>query len=438
VSQASPSALRRPQARGGYAFAYTGLLLFTILLYLRPNEILPIGGFPVVRIVAVVTLASFFIERMMDGRPLPLMPRPFKYLLILGILMVLSIPIGLDPAGSFAGFTDVFLKIVLIFLLTINVVNSFRRLRLLIEVTVLSGTFVAVATLLDFASGKNLAEGFRAAGAVGGIFGNPNDLALAMNVLIPLGIGLVLIRRNPLLKVVYLVCTGLFVATAVATYSRAGFLTLMVAVGFLLVQLGRRYPAAWGVAAVAAGVLFAASPGTFWARVTTIFEGSAGSGVSAAESATTRWELIKRSIEVMGFNPFRWLFGVGIDNFHYVSIYEFGNHNGYLQVFNEVGLPAFIVYLLFLCSVIAITGRVVKQYSRARGYRQVWLTAIAIEGSLVAYAVGSFFASVAYLWYLYYPAAFAVCLQRLLANVELKPTQKEAVSSVWYLRRVQH
>ena len=94
--------------------------------------------------------------------------------------------------------------------------------------------------------------------------------------------------------------------------------------------------------------------------------------------------------------------------------------------------------MLFLCSVIAITGRVVKQYSRARGYRQVWFTAIAIEGSLVAYAVGSFFASVAYLWYLYYPAAFAVCLQRILANVELKPAEKEAVSSVWYLRRVQH
>ncbi len=433
----APSPLRRPQIPGGYAFSFGGLLLFTVLLYVRPNEILPIGTFPVVRIVAFVTLASFFVERMMDGRPLSVMPRPFKYLLILGGLMVLSIPIGLAPAASLAGFLDLFLKILLIFLLIINVVTSFRRLRLLMEITVLSGAFVAITTLVDFAAGRNLAEGFRASGAVGGIFGNPNDLALAMNVLIPLGIGLVLGRTNPFLKLLYATCTGLFVATAVVTYSRAGFLTMMIAVIFLLVQLGRRYPAAWGVGALAGGAIFLASPGTFWARVTTIFEGTGGAGISAAESATTRWDLMKRSIEVMGFNPFRWTLGVGIDNFHIVSNHEYVNHNAYLQVFNEVGLPASIIYVMFLVSVSSISGGIIKRYMRARGYRQVWLTAVGIQGSLVAYMVGSFFASVAFLWYVYYPAAFAICLHRLLLRVP-QPAARETTPRVWYLRRAQH
>jgi O-antigen ligase len=134
----------------------------------------------------------------------------------------------------------------------------------------------------------------------------------------------------------------------------------------------------------------------------------------------------------------RWLFGVGIENFHIVSNKEQVNHNAYLQVFNEVGLPALIFYILFLASVIKITARITKRYQRVRGYRQVWLMAAAIQTSLLAYVVGSCFASVAYLWYVYYPAAFAVCLQQILPRTERLPAQKEVPPRVWYLRRVQH
>jgi hypothetical protein len=210
-------------------------------------------------------------------------------------------------------------------------------------------------------------------------------------------------------------------------------MAMVIAGVFLLVKVRRRYPAAWAVGALAAAALFVSSPG----RVFTIFEGSGGTA-SAAESATARWELVKRSIEVAGANPIRWIFGVGIDNFHIVSHHEFSNHNAFLQVFNEVGLPAMIFYILFLFSVFRITGVISKRYRKARGYRQVWLTATAIQASLVAYAVGSFFASVAFLWYVYYPAAFAVCLQQLLAHAERLPTQREVAPRVWYLRRVQH
>jgi O-antigen ligase len=129
---------------------------------------------------------------------------------------------------------------------------------------------------------------------------------------------------------------------------------------------------------------------------------------------------------------------VGLNNFHIVSIKEKVNHNAYLQVFNEIGLPAMIFYILFLVSVIGITARIAKRYRRVRGYRQVWLTAIAIQTSLVAYALGSSFASVAFHWYLYYPAAFAVCLQQLLPRAERLPIQREVTPRVWYLRRVQH
>jgi hypothetical protein len=409
------------------------LILFTVLLYARPNDLLPIGTFPIVKIMTIATLVTFFVERLLLGGPLSVMPRPFKYLLALAGFVVVSMPFGLDPSASFDAFTDVFLKTLLVFLLMINVVTSFRRLRLMMEVTVLSGAFVALISLSDFLQGKNLVEEFRATGAVGGIFGNPNDLALALNVLLPLAIGLVLSRPNPFTKLVFGACAALLAVTSVVTYSRAGFLTMVVAGVFLLVKVARRSPAAWAVGALAVAAIFVTSPG----RVFTLFEGSSGT-LSAAESATARWELVKRSIEVAGANPIRWMFGVGIGNFGIVSNHDQANHNSFLQVYNEVGFPAMICYCLFLFSVFRIMGVMSKRYRKAQGQRQVWLIMITIQTSLVAYAVGSIFASVAFLWYVYYPAAFAVGLQQILARTERLPAQREVTSRVWYLRRVQH
>lgn len=433
MSGPAPRPTRGFPAPGQHSLAYPGLILFTILLYLRPNDLLPIGTFPIVKIVTLVTLVVYFLERLGRGGPLSVMPRPFSYFIAVAGFAILSIPIGLDPAASFAGFTDLFLKILLVFLLMINVVTSFRRLRWMMEVTVLSATVVALLTLADYASGKNLVEGYRAAGALGGIFQNPNDLALAMNVLVPIAVSLALSRPNSLSKLLYISCTGILVMTTIVTYSRAGFLTMAVAGGFFIAQLGRRYPVVWGIGALAALMVFAVSPG----RVFTIFD-AAGGQATAAESASARWGLVKRSLEVAGANPVRWLFGVGMGNFHIVSHKELVNHNAYLEVFNELGLPAMICYVLFLASVIGITARIAKRYRRAPGYRQVWLAAIAIQTSLVAYLVGSFFASVAFQWYVYYPAAFAVCLQQIVARTARLPARREVTPRVWYLRRAQH
>jgi hypothetical protein len=405
------------------------LILFTVLLYVRPNDLLPIGTFPIVKIMTIGTLAAFFVERLLMGGPLSVMPRPFKYLLALAVMTIVSIPFGLDASASFTGFADVFLKTLLVFLLMINVVTSFRRLRLMMEVTVLSGAFVAVMSLSNFIQGINLVRG-RATGS-GGIFANPNDLALAMNVLLPLAIGLGLSRPSPFSKLLYLGCAALFAATATVTHSRAGLVTIVAVGAFLLVKVGRRYPAAWAVGVLAAFVIVASSPG----RVFTLFAGS-GNTESAAGSAIARWALLKRSIVVAGGNPIRWMFGVGIGNFGIVSIRDQVNHNSFLQVFNEAGLPAMICYTLFLFSVFRSAGVISERYRKARGHHQVWLTAITIQTSLVAYAVGSSFASVAFYWYLYYPAAFAVCLRQLLARAERLPAQREVTPRVWYLRRV--
>jgi len=84
----SPHRLPRPR---GQDFAYAGLILFTVLLYLRPNEVLPIGTFPIVKIITIGTLVAFFVERFGQGGSISVMPKPFKYLLAVAGLAILSI-----------------------------------------------------------------------------------------------------------------------------------------------------------------------------------------------------------------------------------------------------------------------------------------------------------------------------------------------------------
>jgi len=430
----SASALR-PSAGRRQAFAYGGLIVFTMLLYFRPNEWLPIGTFPLVKIVALASLAGLFIVQISEGRPLSLMPRELKLLLALTGLMLVSMAIGLDFAASFDAFTNDFLKVLLIFVLMINVVNTFKRLRRLVEVTVVCGTLLAFGSLIQFARGQNLGDGFRASGIVGGMFGNPNDLALALNVLLPIAIGLALSRPAIATKLFYWGCAGLLGLAVLVSYSRAGFLTVAIVGVSLMWRLRRRYPAFLALGAAAALVVVLVAPGSFWARVFTVFDAS--EDAQAAQSSELRWSLLQRSLEVAGFNPQRWLFGVGISNFHIVSVHELAQHNAYLQIFNEVGLPALIVYTMFLFGLIRALGKIARAYERDRTHRHVWMMAVSLRISLIAYAVGSFFAPVAYLWYLYYVAGFSVCLKMLVlaSNRRRQRAPQKEPSRVWYLRR---
>src|SRR6185436_10047390 len=55
---------------------------------------------------------------------------------------------------------------------------------------------------------------------------NPNDLALVLNLILPLTVALLLITQTPLARICLFGVIGLQVVAIVVTFSRAGFLTL--------------------------------------------------------------------------------------------------------------------------------------------------------------------------------------------------------------------
>jgi Ca2+/Na+ antiporter len=102
-----------------------------------------------------------------------------------------------------------------------------------------------------------------------------------------------------------------------------------------------------------------------------------------------------------------------MSNFHIVSIHEQVSHNAYTQVSAELGIPAMIVYILFIWASFKHMRRIERETYDSRARNRVYYVAVGLQASLVGYMVSSFFASVAYLWYIYFLVGYAVCLRRL-------------------------
>ena len=83
-----------------------------------------------------------------------------------------------------------------------------------------------------------------------------HDLALALNMLLPLAIGLGLTTRNPLMRLLFLAGAAAMGAAVYITYSRGGLVALVAVGVYMLAKMGPRYPVvALLIALVAVGLV---------------------------------------------------------------------------------------------------------------------------------------------------------------------------------------
>jgi O-antigen ligase len=114
--------------------------------------------------------------------------------------------------------------------------------------------------------------------------------------------------------------------------------------------------------------------------------------------------------------------GVGMGNFHIYSIREKEAHNAYLEIAAELGVMGLIAYLIVIFAPLRSLRRIERQTSgrRSKSEREMYWLSVCIQAAFIAYMVCSFFASIQYLWYLYYTAAYAVALRQIHAAEEME------------------
>jgi O-antigen ligase len=391
----------------GHALSYAGLFLFTTFLYFRPYELIPglsslsSGAY----YIALFTLAVYIPTQFALEGTLSVRPREVTLVLLLTLFALLSLPLAINPGEGWEAFVE-YLKVVSMFVVMVNVVRTERRLKMLLLLVLAASLMVSVAAINDYRAGNLTVSGERVGGIVGGMFGNPNDLALHLAMMIPIAFGLMLSTRGIVKRLVYVGGALLMGAALVVTFSRGGFLGMAAASLVLAWKLGRRNRVAVVAATLVVVALFLVlAPGEYAGRLATIVGQADVTGSSGARQA-----LLIRSIETTIKNP---LLGVGMGNFHTVSLHEQVSHNAYTQVGAEMGVAAMLVYTLFVLSPLGRLRRIEREtVADHKGSRDYYL-AVCFQASVVGYMVSSFFGSVAYLWYIYYLVGYAFCFTRL-------------------------
>jgi O-antigen ligase len=114
--------------------------------------------------------------------------------------------------------------------------------------------------------------------------------------------------------------------------------------------------------------------------------------------------------------------GVGMGNFHIYSIREKEAHNAYLEIAAELGVMGLIAYLIVIFAPFRSLRRIERKTRDmgSTGEREMYWMSVGIQAAFIAYMVCSFFASIQYLWYLYYTAAYAVALRQIHAAEKME------------------
>jgi O-antigen ligase len=402
-----------PREDGGdhRRLAFGLLYLFTLLLYARPNDLIPaMGTFPLAKIVAILAPLAYVYAQYKAGEPIIKWTIEVKMVIVMLLLAVIITPFAASPGDSVATLNEVFIKTVIIFMLIIGVVNTRERLLAMIKLSALCGTWLAVFAIKNYATGNFTMKGDRIEGLVGGMFGNPNDLAAALNMLIPLAVTLALMSAGGA-RLLYGVCALLLFCGVMVTSSRAGFITLAAISGVMLWKFGRGSRPSVTLATLAASVLlFSIFSGAYRSRLMTIFDPNS----DASGSAQQRTALLERGLDLSLRHP---IIGLGMGNFHIYSIREKVAHNGYVETAAELGMIGLLAYLIIILAPLRALAKIERERIKpgARADLAAKYLSIGLQTALIAYMINSFFLSIQYLWYLYYAAGFAVALRLIYA-----------------------
>jgi O-antigen ligase len=409
-------------AVGKHTMAFVGVYLFTFLLYLRPNELFPeiFGTLPIIKFIAIGTVVAYIASKMSSGEPLTIWPTEVKMVMVLVGLSFALMPFSPAPGESWEFFNDTFSKVVIVFILMVNLLDSHKRLFSLFKLLLIGGVWIAYGAIQVYIEGKYMLRHrsgiSRIAGVGGGMFGNPNDLANALVMLIPLAIALGLCRKG-FMRWVYFGVAGFLSIAVLITFSRGAFLGLVALSAFLMFKLfrGKRIKMVF-IASMAVVFLMVAAPGGFGNRISTIFDQDKDKTGSASE----RQELLKRGLLIAAARPL----GVGLANYHMFSLREQKAHNGYIEISGELGLLGLFAYLVINFKPLSRLRKLERELEASTDGRSsnTYYLCISVQAVLVAYVVCSMFASIQYFWYLYYPVAYAIGLCRVYEREGYRPT----------------
>lgn len=400
---------------------FFGLLIFTILLYIRPVDFFPIlAPLHLTRVVAILTFLTLFIRKKGFAKV-----NLFKdcaqtrYMTALFVVMFLSLITSIWRGNTIDGIIT-FFRVYIGYLLIINVIDSVKRFKIMTSIMVVCGFILSVMAIKGYYAGTVKIVDGRMFASFSGLIGDPNDFAQALLMLIPFSYMWLFQKTYFVKKIFSIVAMVVFLYAIILTGSRGGLLGV-AAIGFFIFLRSKK-KVAIAFLVVCVGLIFwGLAPDSYKERVYTI-------KTASVDDASTigRIDAWKAGFNMMTHR----VFGVGAGNFGegFVqyrledAIDPIGKrkaaHNMYVQIGGETGFVGFGIFLLLIVSSFKALNRSKRKIMEGGKWKmedgkEIGLLIDATFVSLAGFCVTGLFLSQGYSWFLYYLIGFSVVLERL-------------------------
>jgi probable O-glycosylation ligase (exosortase A-associated) len=377
---------------------YVGLLVYSWLSYMNPHRLTwgAAYDFPFAQLAALAMLAGLAIMVLRDGWPT--IPKNLGTLLLalLWLLFLLTTITAIQPQTSWPVFTEVS-KIFLITFVTLLLVDSHEKLRLLLLTIALSIGFYGIkGGLFAIRTGGD----FMVWGPDGSFIADNTALGLALNMVLPLIYGYATIEKDRRLRFVYYAAAGLTVLGTMFTYSRGAFLGLAVAGSLIFLTMKVKTKVVVAILVLlAAPAVISQLPEQWLDRIVSIqsYEED-GSAQSRFSAWTAAWGLATdRPLTGGGLAITRDL-GYMFLNYNLDAVYSpedsgaeiSGVHSVYFALLAENGFITLGVFMLLMAYCFWSLGSVRRQAAR-QGLEQYAMLGRMLPISIIAFAVSGAF-----------------------------------------------
>jgi len=391
---------KRQRAKG----AYLALLIFSALYFGRPEDVIPgLILIPMAKISGGIALVGLILS-LMSGKVKRKFAPETKYVIAMFGWYCITIPFAYWRGGAFNTVMNMLSKSVIVAVLVALLVREFWQLKRLVWV---QAAAVAMMTVASVALHRT-SDG-RLVGALGGVFENPNDLAINIALNWPICIAFFFMGRG-LKKGLWAFAVVIMLIGVELTYSRSGFLAVALAAVLVVWQFAireRKFQLVL-VAVFLGMIVVVAMPSHFTARIASIVTGNQVDSMDRG-SMQERKNLLIASVNEALHNP---IFGVGAGNFQATAGSWHVAHNTYTEIAAEAGFPAAVLFLMILYRTV-VNLRLVRKSRAYATDAEVRMLAGGLWVSVAAYLVSAFFASTEYNLYPYFLVAYTTALYQI-------------------------
>jgi len=418
------------------SLGFNFLLVFIFLAFSRIFDI----KFSSLHITGITYRVVFAMAVLSGAFKLALDNKIGRAMLGFTVCFALSVPFSIWKGGSLPVFRDNWLMFSFVaFLATGGLTATFEQTKKAVNAMAWALlVFVIIANVFGTTETGRL---FLPQGK----FANPNEMAQALLIGLPLWFGKMMEAESPPKKLFAAGVMGLMLLTVFRTGSRGALIGFAVMAAFVFFRASVMGKAQIVIAMILVlGMITATQSGKLISRYKTIAsddvedeESDPGMQSSAVTSTESRKQLLKSSIKLTIRHP---LFGVGPGMFPVAENAEaqaqgrrkgqwLGTHNSYTQVSSELGIPAFCFFVAVVVYSIKLPYQLYKRTRDDLRTQDIGWMALGLHYAQIVFAVTILFEHIAYMVMLPVFAGLVVGLMRTAeAEIEKRLARPAAVT----------